>query len=112
MWDKLMTDTNMAKFLAKKLNSPKAGLLLLKFMYHTDSSNLVAGVPVDIAKKFGISLRNFTYGVRELKGLDLVRKYSKREYMLNPAVSYHGDTKRAFILQHIWDTQTTSGLRE
>ena len=107
---KSMTDTKASKYLLREFNDPRAGLLLIKLSLDIDKGNLITGTPASLAKRYNISVRNFIFGVKVLKQVDLIRKYSKQEYMLNPKIEYIGDDKRLWLLEHIWDTQTTSGL--
>ena len=103
--------TQPASFLTKaKLNS-SAALVLLKIMYHMNRVNMIAGTPDSIAKKAGMTLWDFTVGIRTLKQYDFVRKYTKQEYMLNPDVMFNGNDKQYFIVKHMWDTQAKRGLR-
>jgi hypothetical protein len=74
--------------------------------------NMVVGTPEKIAQMTGITLRDFSVGVRALKKCDLIRKYTKKEYMLNPDVMFNGNDKQYFIVKHMWDTQTSKGLRK
>tara|TARA_R110002020_G_scaffold399216_2_gene609080 strand:+ start:279 stop:500 length:222 start_codon:yes stop_codon:yes gene_type:complete len=73
---------------------------------------MVIGTPEKIAEMAGITLRDFSVGVRALKKCDLIRKYTKKEYMLNPDVMFNGNDKQYFIIKHMWDTQTSKGLRK
>ena len=111
MFNKFQLGTQPATFLAKnKLNS-SAALVLLKMMYHINRINMVIGTPKDISKTIGVTIGDFTVGVRALKKCDLIRKYTKKEYMLNPDVMFNGNDKQYFIVKHMWDTQTSKGLR-
>jgi len=56
-------------------------------------------------------LHDFHRGLRVLKKSDFIRKYTKKEYMLNPDVMFNGNDKQYFIVKHMWDTQTSRGLR-
>ena len=112
MWNKTMTNTQSSKYLLQSLSDPRAGLLLIKFSLGINRINVVEGTAKELAKAWGISERNFIYGVKELKRLDIVRKYTKREYMLNPDVTYNGGDKQLYLIKHLWDTQTTRGLRD
>ena len=33
------------------------------------------------------------------------------EYMLNPDIMFNGNDRQYFIVKHMWDTQTSTGLR-
>ena len=111
MFNKFQLGTQPANFLAKtKLNSA-AALVLLKIMYHINRVNMVIGTPKSISETAGMTLGDFSVGIRSLKKCDLVRKYTKKEYMLNPDVMFNGNDKQYFIVKHMWDTQTSRGLR-
>ena len=111
MFNKFQLGTQPADFLAKKKVGSTAALVLLKMMYHINRVNMVIGTPKDIAKTAGITIGDFTVGIRALKKCDLIRKYTKKEYMLNPDVMFNGDDKQYFIVKHMWDKQTSKGLR-
>ena len=111
MFNKFQLGTQPANFLAKtKLNSA-AALVLLKMMYHINRVNMVIGTPKSKSETAGMTLGDFSVGIRSLKKCDLVRKYTKKEYMLNPDVMFNGNDKQYFIVKHMWDTQTSRGLR-
>lgn len=112
MFNKLQLQTPQASFIHKQLTNKAAALLLLKFLQEASKINVIKGNPVGLAKHFGIALRDFNLGVRELKKLDFVRKYTKHEYMLNPDISFNGDDKQYYIIKYMWDTQTSKGLRK
>ena len=111
MFNKFQLGTQPATFLARNKLSSSSALVLLKMMYHINRVNMVIGTPEKIAKMAGITLRDFSVGVRALKKCDLIRKYTKKEYMLNPDVMFNGNDKQYFIVKHMWDTQTSKGLR-
>tara|TARA_B110001454_G_C12497296_1_gene341167 strand:+ start:116 stop:457 length:342 start_codon:yes stop_codon:yes gene_type:complete len=111
MFNKFQLGTQPATFLAKNKLSGASALVLLKIMYQINRVNMVIGTPQDIAKTAGITIGDFTVGIRALKRCDLIRKYTKKEYMLNPDVMFNGDDKQYFIVKHMWDTQTSKGLR-
>ena len=111
MFNKFQLGTQPANFLAgNKLNST-AALVLLKMMYHINRVNMVIGTPKGISEMSGMTLGDFSVGIRDLKKCDLIRKYTKKEYMLNPDVMFNGNDKQYFIVKHMWDTQTSKGLR-
>ena len=111
MFNKLQLGTQPASFLTKtKLNS-SAALVLLKMMYHVNRLNILAGTPDTIAAKAGMTLWDFTMGIRILKRQGIIRKYTKMEYMLNPDVMFNGNDKQYFIVKHMWETQAKRGLR-
>jgi hypothetical protein len=72
---------------------------------------MVSGTPQEIAKAVGVTIGDFTVGIRVLKKCDLIRKYTKKEYMLNPDVMFNGNDRQYFIVKHMWETQTSKGLR-
>ena len=111
MFNKFQLGTKPSAFLAKANLNSSAALVLLKMMYHINRVNMVIGTPVSISEKAGITLGDFSVGVRALKKCDLIRKYTKKEYMLNPDVMFNGNDKQYFIVKHMWDTQTSKGLR-
>ena len=111
MFNKFQLGTQPATFLANNKLGSAAALVLLKMMYHINRVNMVIGTPKGISEKAGITLGDFSVGVRDLKKCDLIRKYTKKEYMLNPDVMFNGNDKQYFIVKHMWDTQTSKGLR-
>ena len=111
MFNKFQLGTAPATFLAKNKLSSASALVLLKIMYQINRANKVSGTPQEIAKRGGITIGDFTVGIRALKKCDLIRKYTKKEYMLNPDVMFNGNDKQYFIVKHMWDTQTSRGLR-
>jgi hypothetical protein len=111
MFNKFQLGTRPSDFLKRAKLDPVDALVLLKIMYHTNKSNIVMGTPAKIAKTAGITLRDFSLGIRGLKKYDFIRKYTKQEYMLNPDIMIQGDDRQYFRIKHMWDTQTTRGLR-
>ena len=111
MFNKFQLGTTPAIFLAKNKLSSSSALVLLKMMYHINRVNMIVGTPKEISGKAGITIRDFSVGIRTLKKCDLIRKYTKKEYMLNPDVMFNGNDKQYFIVKHMWDTQTSRGLR-
>tara|TARA_R110000787_G_scaffold78897_1_gene172355 strand:- start:1595 stop:1933 length:339 start_codon:yes stop_codon:yes gene_type:complete len=111
MFNKLQTDTPEASYINRQLSDKSAALILLKFMQQASRFNMVKGNPKGISEHFGVVVGDFHLGIRKLKNLDFVRKYTKHEYMLNPDISFNGDDKQYFIVKHMWDTQTSKGLR-
>lgn len=81
-------------------------------MFYLDKNNLLVGSPIELQKLLGLSKSDFEIGMKQLKAADLVRKFSKREYMINPLLVYYGDERHLYILKYKWDTQTTLGLRK
>ncbi len=111
MFNKFQLGTQSASFLASSKLDSIAALVLLKTMCHINKSNMIVGTPKTIAKMSGVTVRDFTLGIRALKSCDLIRKYTKKEYMLNPDIMFNGDDRRYFIIKNMWDNQTTRGLR-
>ena len=112
MFNKFQLGTQSHEFLARAKLDSIAALVLLKMMCHINKSNMVVGTPKSIAETSGMTLREFILGSRSLKKSDLIRKYTKREYMLNPDIMFNGDDRRYYIIKHMWDTQTSRGLRD
>ena len=111
MFNKLQLGTQPANLIANSRLSSDAALVLLKLMYQINRVNMVVGTPKLISKTVGITLHDFHRGMRALKKADFVRKYTKKEYMLNPDVLFNGNDKQYYIVKHMWDTQTSRGLR-
>ena len=112
MFNKFQLSTQPASLLATNKLSSSSALVLLKMMYHINRVNMVSGTPKEISDLAGITLGDFSVGIRALKKCDLIRKYTKKEYMLNPDVMFNGDDKQYFIVKHMWETQTSRGLRK
>lgn len=112
MFNKLQIGTKPADVLAKARLTGPAAVVLVKFMYSINRYNIISGGPKDIAENSGMTVRDFNVGIRDLKKADVVRKYTKKEYMLNPDVMFNGDEKQYYIIRHMWETQTSKGLRE
>jgi len=93
MFNKFQLGTQPADFLAKAKLEPVAALVLLKLMCHINRSNMVVGTPQGIAEMSGMTLREFILGSKHLKKCDLIRKYTKREYMLNPDIMFNRGNK-------------------
>ena len=111
MFNKLQLGTQPAHLIANNKLSSDAALVLLKLMYQVNRVNMVVGTPQSISKKAGITLHDFHRGLRALKKSDFIRKYTKKEYMLNPDIMFNGNDKQYYIVKHMWDTQTSRGLR-
>ena len=92
------------------MSSVAAGVLF-KRMYQINRVNMVVGTPAKIADEAGITLHDFHRGLRTLKKCDFIRKFTKKEYMLNPDIMFNGNDRQYFIVKHMWDTQTSRGLR-
>lgn len=111
MFNKLQLTSHAALHVAKGDLPNSAGLVLLKLMYQVNRNNIIEGTPESISKEAGGNLHMFNRGLRTLKKLDFIRKYTKKEYMLNPDVLFNGNDKQYYIVKHMWDTQTTKGIR-
>ncbi len=111
MFNKFQLGTPPATLLSNNQLSSDAALVLLKIMYKINRVNMVVGTPKIICEKSGMTLHNFHRGLRALKKFDFIRKYTKKEYMLNPDIMFNGNDRQYFIVKHMWDTQTSRGLR-
>jgi hypothetical protein len=111
MFNKLIKDSTITKALHSKEMGSAAVHVLHYFSFSVNKQNMVVGTPKELAKSFRMSILQFNQGVQMLKKLQVIKKYTKKEYMLNPDIAYSGDDKRYYILKHMWDTQTTRGLR-
>ena len=111
MFNKFQLGTAPATLLANNKLSSDAALVLLKMMYKINRVNMVKGTPATISEAAGITLHDFHRGLRVLKKSDFIRKYTKKEYMLNPDIMFNGNDRQYFIVKHMWDTQTSTGLR-
>ncbi len=112
MFNKIQTDTPIAKLISSVVLETAAGIILCKFYHTMPRNNLMCGTPEMLAAKLNLSMWEFNIGIRQLKQLDAIRKYSAREYMVNPDLGYNGEEKRYWVLKHLWDTQTKSGLHK
>ena len=112
MFNKFQLGTAPAMLLANNKLSSDAALVLLKVMYQINRVNMVVGTPKTICEKSGMTLHDFHRGLRALKKCDFIRKYTKKEYMLNPDIMFNGNDRQYFIVKHMWDTQTSRGLRK
>ena len=111
MFNKLQLGTHPAKLITTNKLPPDAALVLLKLMYKINRVNIVVGTPESIANTTGITLHDFHRGLRTLKKYDFIRKYTKKEYMLNPDIMFNGNDRHYYVVKHMWDTQTSRGLR-
>ena len=111
MYNKFIIDTAEARQVGCAPLDNKAAKVLLKFIWHMNRYGISKGTPEGLAGKMGISRWDFIHGVRALKKLDYLRKYTKWEYMINPRIAGNGDEKQAYIVQHMWDTQTIGHAR-
>ena len=106
MFIKLQMLTMEAKSLREgKLDGP-AAIMLVKLLMHMNKNNMVKGAPADLVQELGVSRWEFTKGIKALKASGVVRKYAKKEYMVNPAIAYNGDEQHYGMVKYMWDTQT------
>lgn len=112
MFNKFVVGNKDAQRLASEPVDKTAVLVLMKLMHHINRVNMVQGTPATISAKMGVTLWEFNHGIRELKKLDFVKKYTKWEYMISPNLMFNGDERQYHIVKHMWLTQTTQGLRE
>jgi len=111
MFNKLQLGTHPAKLISTNKLPPDAALVLLKLMYKINRVNMVVGTPMSISESTGITLHDFHRGLRALKKCDFIRKFTKKEYMLNPDIMFNGNDRHYYVVKHMWDTQTSRGLR-
>ena len=81
----------------------KAYGVFIRLFLAADNRMLVKGSPEVIS--------NFCLAVRELKRMELVRKYSRWEYMINPECKKIDDIRDEEQLMHMWNKDSTDGLR-
>ena len=112
MFNKLKQDTIEADTLRNgKLGGP-AAIVFVKMLFSVNQNNIVQGTPEEITRDAKMTDWEFKLGIKNLKKKNIIRKYTAKEYMLNPDISYNGPDARYYILKHMWDTQTTSGLKD
>lgn len=112
MFNKLQPTTDMSRQLLSQRLEGTAAIVLVKMQLSVNKFNMVKGTPSILSKQWGMTIREFSLGTRILKKSDFIRKYTKSEYMLNPDLMYNGHEQQYFIVKHMWDMQTTKGLRE
>ena len=112
MFYKLRLDSKPISLIKHHVVSNRAKLLLINAMFFLNKNNMLVGSPSDLQEKLNLGKNEFELGIKELKIFDLVRKYSKQEYMFNPELLYCGDEKKYAILLHMWEKQTTRGVRK
>ncbi len=112
MYNKFIVDTAEAKQVGCDPLDNKAAKVLLKFIWHMNKYGITKGTPNKLAQNMGISLWDFNHGVRALKKLNYIRKYTKWEYMVNPNIAGNGDDRQHYIVQHMWNSQTIEGSKE
>jgi len=111
LFNKLKLDTSISRLAHSPACSGPAVQILHYFAYNINKINVVQGTPAELAKLCHMKILQFNLGIKNLKQLNIIRKYTKREYMLNPDYAHNGDDKRYYIIKSMWDHQTTSGLR-
>lgn len=112
MFMKVNQDTAATKiFQSRKVGRAAKAVFGIALMF-IDRNNLLIGAPVNLQNKMGLGKSDFEIGMRDLKNADLVRKYSKQEYMFNPDLVCYGDERNYYILKDKWERQTTAGLRK
>lgn len=111
MFNKLHQDTLETGILRTDKISGPAAIVLVKILFNVNRSNIIQGTPESIARGSHMTSWEFKLGIKDLKQKNIIRKYTAKEYMLNPDVAYNGDDARYHILKHLWDTQTTTGLK-
>jgi len=106
MFNKFRVDTEEAKFLASQPIDAAATLILVKFMGNMNKFNMIKGSPRQVMDRMGITQWEFNHGMRALKKLGFIRKYTKTEYMVNPALMFNGDDQQYYSVRYMWETQT------
>jgi len=106
----MLIDDKYINRLIKSSTSTRSYTVLLKFIYAVDSSYLLYGSPDTLPIKLGIKKQDFNEGIRELKVLGFIRKYSKFAYMLNPRVISKRDNDSRII--YTWEEETILGFRK
>ncbi|MEA2037057.1 MAG: hypothetical protein U9O94_06085 [Nanoarchaeota archaeon] len=89
-----------------------AKLMFINAALCINNQNIIKGTPKELQEKFKINSHSFEVAMQELKRNDLVRKYTKTEYMFNPDYMCWGVTADYKVLNHMWENQTTRGLRK
>ena len=112
MFNKMQLDNSISRIARSPACTGPAVQVLHHFAYDMNKINMVRGTPAELAKHCRMKILQFNLGIKNLKQLNIIRKYTKREYMLNPDYAYNGDDKRYFIIKSMWDNQTTLGLRK
>ncbi len=111
MFNKLKQDSIEADTLRHGKLSGPAAVVFVKMLFSVNQNNIVQGTPEEIIQGSRMTEWEFKLGIKHLKTKNIIRKYTAKEYMLNPDVSFNGMDNRYYILKHMWDTQTTSGLK-
>jgi hypothetical protein len=111
MFNKLQTGTAESERLVSQRLEGVAAIVLIKLQLTVNRFNMVKGQPAYLSRMWGMTIGEFTLGIRALKRYDMIRKYTKTEYMLNPAIMYNGQESQYYIVKHMWDNQTSRGLK-
>lgn len=112
MFNKLQTGTAESAQLVSQRLEGVAAIVLIKMQLTVNRCNIAQGTPAYLSKMWGMTIGEFTLGMRALKKVDIIRKYTKAEYMINPAIVYNGTDQQYYVVKHMWDTQTSRGLRK
>ena len=110
-FNKFITKNSQSKFMHKRFDDKAAALIIIKLWHSMDKYNIVSGTPESLSTEFGITMWDFKAGIKGLKQLGLIRKYSKKEYMISPDSMFNGNEQQYWLIKARWDTQTTQGLR-
>lgn len=112
MFNKLQTGSTESKQVLRQRVEGPAAQVLLKMQLAANKFNIIKGTPAQLAKDWALTDWEFRQGMQELKRLDLVRKYTKKEYMINPGVIFNGHDHHEFVVRHMWEQQTIEGIRK
>lgn len=112
MFNKLQQNSIEADTLRNGKLSGPAAVVFVKILFNVNQNNIIRGTPENIIQDAKITHWAFRKGIKNLKEKNIIRKYTAKEYMLNPDVSFNGDDKRYYILKHMWETQTSTGLKD
>ena len=85
--------------------------VFIRLLMVVDKKMVVRGSPGVVSKLIDVSISNFNLAVRELKRRELVRKYSRWEYMINPGCVGVDDIRDEKQLMYMWEKDSISGLR-
>lgn len=112
MFYKIYLQGAIANLIKKKLLGDHAKLVLFTSLVWLNKQNMIIGSPKALREQLDMSQHSFDLGIQELKNKNIMRKYTKKEYMINPNFVYYGDEQSFHVLKYMWDTQTTKGLRK
>lgn len=111
MFNKLQTSTkDSEKIVLNRLEGPGA-MVFNKFMFQINRMNIISGTPDQLCSRWKLTTWEFRKGIEELKKNNIIRKYTAKEYMINPDIVYNGDDRQYYIIKTMWDNQTSSGLK-